>query len=221
MDAQQQAKRGIAALWIAALAFGASYFIVRDLQWPLWLLIGWKGAGVGLLAAWAASQARSTDGWMLAGVMALGALGDVLIEAAGLTAGAIAFLAGHLLAIGLYLRNRRATLSFSQRALALLLVPAVVWIAWSLPTDRSAAPGIALYALGLAAMAAAAWTSRFPRYRTGMGAMLFVASDLLIFARLGPMLHSPWPDLLVWPSYFIGQALIARGVVTTLVARSN
>jgi len=65
-------------------------------------------------------------------------------------------------------------------------------------------------------MAGAAWTSRFSRYRVGIGAVLFALSDLLIFGRLGPLAASPLPHLLVWPLYFAGQALIAWGVVTRL-----
>jgi uncharacterized membrane protein YhhN len=115
--------------------------------------------------------------------MAFGALGDVLLGAAGLTVGALAFLAGHLVAIGLYLRNRRPKPSRSQLALAVVLVPAVVIVAFLLPADRAGAPGVALYSLGLALMAATAWLSRFPRYRVGIGALMFVVSDLLIFGR--------------------------------------
>jgi uncharacterized membrane protein YhhN len=156
--------------------------------------------------------ARNMDGWLLAAVMACGAAGDVLLEAAGLMTGAVAFAIGHVIAIWLYLRNRRPRLSPSQRALALLIVPATVAIAWLLPADRSLAPGIAFYALLLSAMAAMAWTSRFPRYRTGIGAMLFVASDLLIFARLGPVADTVTVGVAVWLLYFIGQWLIAVGV---------
>jgi uncharacterized membrane protein YhhN len=100
--------------------------------------------------------------------------------------------------------------------LALLAAPAVAFAAWLLPADRAAAPGIAVYALGLGAMAGTAWFSRFPRSTVGLGAWLFVASDLLIFARLGPLHGSVVPDLLVWPLYVVGQGLIAWGVVTSL-----
>jgi len=65
-------------------------------------------------------------------------------------------------------------------------------------------------------MAALAWTSRFPRYRVGLGAVLFVVSDLLIFSRFGPLAGSGVPDLMVWPTYFAAQALIAWGVVQVL-----
>ena len=45
------------------------------------------------------------------------------------------------------------------------------------------------YTGGVAIMAATAWVSRFPRYRTGIGAMAFLASDLLIFAGGGRCLR--------------------------------
>jgi uncharacterized membrane protein YhhN len=203
-------------LLLLALLAGLSYWVATQVMVPAPMLIAWKGAGVGLLALWAALQARSTDGWLIALAMALGATGDVLLDAFGLEAGAAAFLAGHFVAIFLYLRNRRAATSMSQRLLAILLVPLVVGIAWLLPADRSLAPTIALYSLALAAMAACAWTSRFPRYWVGVGAILFVVSDLLIFARLGPMATSALPALLIWPLYFTGQAMIVMGVVRTL-----
>ena len=46
-----------------------------------------EGAGVALLAIWAAIQARDVDGWLIAAVMALGATGDVLLDAQGLETG--------------------------------------------------------------------------------------------------------------------------------------
>ena len=146
---------------------------------------------------------------------ALGALGDVLLDAAGMTVGAIAFLAGHLVAIALYWRHRRPVLAPTQAALAVVLLVATPVTSFALTEDL----GVTLYAFGLGAMAAAAWASRFPRYRTGIGAVLFVVSDLLIFARMGVLSDSVLPNLLVWPTYFAGQALIAWGVVTRLARR--
>ena len=74
----------------------------------------------------------------------------------------------------------------------------------------------ALYALFLGVMASCAWISRFPRYRTGIGALMFVASDLLIFARMGPFAGMAWVSPAIWGLYFGGQALIAIGVMRTL-----
>jgi uncharacterized membrane protein YhhN len=215
MDAQGRLARGVLA---AALTAGVSYAAASSLAVPEAADTAWKGAGVGLLAIYAGLRARGPDGWLLCAVMAFGALGDVLLEIGGLTTGALAFLAGHLVAIGLYLKNRRAHPTRSQLLLAACLVPATGLIAWLLPADRAAAPGVTLYALGLGLMAACAWISRFPRYRTGIGAVMFVASDLLIFARMGPLAGAPGIDLAVWGFYFFGQVLICLGVVGVLAS---
>lgn len=214
------------ALWLFLLALiaGASFWIPILLQTlgrasPIpenglaW--VAWKGCGVALLAVWAATNARGRDGWLIVAVMAFGTLGDVLLERSQ-ALGAMAFLAGHVTALILYLLHRRSKPSPSQIGLSLLLLIAVPIIAFLLPANRAAAPGVALYATGLGAMAACAWLSRFPRYRVGLGAVMFVASDLLIFSRMGPLAGSPVPGLLIWPLYFAGQALIAWNVVTTL-----
>lgn len=181
--------------------------------------LAWKGAGVGLLAVYAALKARDLDGWLICAVMAFGALGDVLLGAAGLVVGAVAFLIGHLIAIGLYWRNRRPSPALSQRLLAITLVPATVIVAFLLPADRAGAPGVAVYALGLALMAAFAWLSRFPRYRVGLGALMFVASDLLIFAREGALAGAAWIGLAIWGLYYFGQLLICVGVTGALAKR--
>lgn len=200
----------------AAVLAGVSFLAARYVALPEALEIAWKGSGVALLAVYASLRARGTDGWLIASVMALGALGDVLLETHGMVIGALAFLAGHLAAIGLYWRNRRPSLTRSQVLLAILIVPATAITAFLLPADRAGAPGIALYATGLGVMAAMAWASRFPRMRVGIGALMFVASDLLIFARSGPLHGTTWVGPSIWALYFVGQALICVGVVSTL-----
>lgn len=206
------------AVWLVLLALlaGTSFWFVGQHTIPRLPWILWKGTAVALLAVWAAINAHNRDGWLVAAVMALGALGDMLLEQSQL-GGALAFLAGHIAAAILYLLHRRARPSPSQVALSVLLLVAVPVIAFLLPADRAAAPAIAVYALGLAAMSASAWISRFPRYRVGLGAVMFVASDLLIFAKMGPLAGSLIPILLIWPLYLAGQLLIAWGAVTTLL----
>ena len=61
-------------------------------------------------------------------------------------------------------------------------------------------------------MAACAWLSRFPRYWTGLGAIMFLVSDLLIFARMGRIEPSFAVGLAVWGLYFAGQTMICLGV---------
>lgn len=197
--------RRIDLLLLLALLFGGAYFLLDRIGLPAPYDVLSKGACVALLALWAALQARGTDGWLIALVLALGALGDVLLETHGLIVGALAFLAGHLVAVALYLRNRARS-----PAPAILVALAVAAVSWLLARDY----GVAAYALGLGAMAGTALCSRFRM--AGLGALLFVVSDLLIFARLGPLAGSALPGLLIWPLYIAGQALIGWGVVTTL-----
>lgn len=211
--------RDNAACWalIGSIIGGVSYIASWKMGLPTPLELAWKGSGVGLLAVYAALKARDRDGWLLTAVMTFGVLGDVLLGIQFIV-GAVAFLIGHLVAIGLYLTNRRPTLSRSQLALALLLVPASVFIAFMLPADRAAAPGVAFYTLGLSLMAATAWTSRFPRFTVGVGALMFLVSDLVIFAKMGPLPDSFLAGLAVWVPYYGGQLLICVGVVGALKA---
>lgn len=204
---------------LASLLAGISYYFVRDGQIPGLYLMAWKGAGVALLALYALARHKGADSRQIAAVMAFGALGDVLIELV-LEWGAVAFLIGHLIAIHLFWRHRRARLSPSQKLAGIAFAVLIPAISFMLPSDRAAAPGVALYALGLGVMTAAAWTSSFPRYRVGLGAVMFAVSDLLIFARIGPMAQSPLPNLLIWPLYYFGQFLICTGVVGELRRRS-
>ncbi len=199
---------------LAAIAAATVYFFIRD--WPIgepWLIL-LKGAGVGFLAIYALARHASSDGRLLALVMALSALGDMLLELDFLWGGA-AFFASHLAAMTLYLRNPRPHPAPSQKALAVALLAGTPLIAWLLAHDT----GVTLYALALGGMAACAWMSRFSRYRVGVGAVLFVISDWLIFARMGPLAESALPGLAIWPAYFAGQFLIATGVIQTLRRR--
>ena len=208
-------------LWWLALAGGISFFIAVYLRLDGPAIWAWKTSGVGLLAVWAAANARERNGWLIAAVLGFGALGDYLLDAKGLEVGAVAFVVGHVIAITLNLMNRRAQMTPSQRLLGWLAMPATLAIVWGM---LSPAPGwwhAAVYSLFVAAMAAAAWTSRFPRYRTGMGAMMFLASDLFIFAGEGGVLSKDVTMWLVWPLYFAGQALIAWGVVSTLAKEAR
>ncbi len=117
------------------------------------------------------------------------------------------------------MRHRRDNLTPSQKAAAACLLILTPIIAFFLPADRAAAQQVGLYALALGGMAASAWASGFPRYRVGAGAALFVLSDLLIFAQMGPLAESDIPHVFVWPVYYLGQLLICTGVIQTLHKR--
>lgn len=175
------------------------------------LEIALKGAGVGFLAIYAWRRAPGRDGIIITVALSLSAFADMALVLS-LEIGGGLFAISHLAAIVLYIRNRREVTSLSQKLLGLVLFIAAPAFSYVLSGD----PLIGLYGVTLGAMAAAAWTSRFPRYRVGIGAVLFVFSDWLIFSELGPYDLGSIPAWLIWPLYFAGQLMIATGVVQTL-----
>ncbi|MBL4858616.1 MAG: lysoplasmalogenase, partial [Erythrobacter sp.] len=154
---------------VLSLLFAITYFFMMDGKvGGSWLAL-WKGAGVGFLAIYAVHRGRGRDGVLISIVMTLCALADVTIQFSFLAGGAI-FAIGHMVAIGLYVSNRRERISGSQKAagVALLVTTPVLAGTLTYPLDNWWLA--ALYAALVGAMAGAAWTSRFPRYRVGVGA---------------------------------------------------
>lgn len=198
---------------LASMAAAVAFYLLRDGELGGLYLAAVKGAAVGLLAIYAWHRSHSNDVHMIAGVMALGAMGDVAMEFWFEVGGAL-FFVGHLLAMSLYLQphNRRSKHTASQKAAALALLLLTPLASFLLSKD----PVVGLYGLALGGMASSAWMSRFSRYHVGVGALLFVASDLLIFARVGGAVLGNLPHWLIWPTYYVGQFLICTGVVQTL-----
>lgn len=196
---------------LAGIAMAIAFWLLADgAVGGLWLML-LKGGSVAALAAYAWAKSRARDARLIAAVMAVGATGDVGMELDTVAGGAL-FLLSHLIAIGLYLRNRRAHPAATQWAGAAALVLGVPLATWLLARD----PLPVIYAVALGTMAATAWLSRFSRYYVGVGALLFVASDLLIFARLGGVLDQSLTSWFVWPLYYAGQFLICTGVIRAL-----
>lgn len=205
-------------LIFASIAAALAFYYLRVSPWPEMYLIPLKGSAVALLAVYLWQRHSSPDARLMAWAFGAAALGDMAIEI-DRTIGGLLFFLYHVLALGVYLRNRRPSLTPSQKGAVAAMLVLTPLIAWILPTDRAEAPSVALYALALGAMAAGAWASVFPRYRVGSGAALFLVSDLLLFAQMGPLASSPVPEYLVWPIYYLGQLLIAVGVAQTLRKR--
>ncbi|MDQ2878715.1 MAG: hypothetical protein M3R41_06535, partial [Pseudomonadota bacterium] len=92
-------------LFVLALVAGISFWPASH-WWPHdGAMAIWKGSGVGLLAAWTIARMRGPSGRLLALVMVLGTIGDIVLEFSQAIGGA-AFLAGHIVAIWLYRRER-------------------------------------------------------------------------------------------------------------------
>lgn len=192
---------------VTALAF---YWLHGGPLGEIWVA-AIKGLAVGCLAFYAIRRGPGIHATMIAAVLMFCALGDLAIEFDFGLGGGL-FLVGHLIAIWLYLRHPREHHAASQVLLAVALLIGTPLISWFLSHD----PLVTLYSAGLGGMAASAWMSRFPRYRVGIGAVLFVTSDWLIFSRMGNVDLGVLPDYLIWPLYYAGQFLIATGVVHTL-----
>jgi len=197
---------------VASLLFGISCWFVEQgvvlSKFPGLFEIAWKGAGVALLAAYAWVHHPSRDAHRVALIMALCAVGDMTLDVLP-TARAASFALAHGVAISLYLKYRRQAVAGSQHLAGIVVLAATPFIALALTRDVA----VTLYAALLGAMAAAAWTSAFPRYRVGSGAMLFVASDLLLFARMGPLAGNAIAGVLIWPMYYFGQFMICTGAI--------
>lgn len=200
---------------LLSLLFGITYFFVMDGKVGGAFLALWKGAGVGFLALYAVHRGQGRDGLLISSVLVLCALADVVLQFSFLIGGGV-FAIAHLVAIGLYLSNLRERATASQRTASLALLIMTPLLAGMLTYPLENWVLAVLYALVVGAMACAAWMSRFPRYRVGVGAVLFVISDLVIFAREAGHVSQDLGDWLVWPLYYVGQFLIATGVIQTI-----
>jgi uncharacterized membrane protein YhhN len=203
---------------IAGISFPATWLFL-PLEGGLFAMV-WKMAAVGFLVPFALRRHHEGEFVPLAIMLAFYALGDGLIELS-MVAGALAFGAGHIVAIVIYFRHRRVKPAFSQKLLAIMILLFTPVAAYFLPPTQDEGIQVAAYSVILAAMAAMAWSSNFPRYRVGFGAILFVVSDLLIFAELGPLAGSTMTGIAIWYLYYFGVLMITVGVAQTLVKRGH
>jgi len=203
---------------LLSIAAALAFYYLQVSELPELYLIPLKGSAVGLLAIYAFVRHSGPDARLYTWALGSAALGDMAIEV-DLKVGALLFFLHHVLALGVFLRNRREQLAKTQSwvvGLTLILTPVIAWL---LPYDEAMRWNVGLYAISLGAMASGAWASSFPRYRVGAGAMLFLVSDMLLFAEMGPLSGSDLPQYLVWPVYYLGMFLMCTGVIQTLRKR--
>ena len=201
-------------LLLSIAAAAAYYFLAGDPVAGLPLAIV-KGSAVGALAAYALRRAGHRGGRALSAYLALCAVADAVGEFSYLYAGTTIGLAC-LVMIVFLLRNRRPGLQGSQMAAAAAVVVLVPTIVALLTTPVPNWQWATAYALLLAGMAGAAWISRFPRYRVGIGALLFAVSNVLLVAQAAGRLPPGSSEWFSWPVGYIGQLLLAIGIVQTL-----
>ena len=209
---------------ILSLTFNCLHFamIGQPHSLPLTLL---KAAPVAFLAVYATGNALKPSSWLLAAALALGAAGDFAIVYQ-LQLGAAFFALGHICAMLLYARFPDHGLTATQKRMILLLIPASIGLGMSFAPDIISALSVGFYAAMVSGMAALALRSRFPRSLTGLGAVLFLLSDFLIFVSIGPWSHvsaaaNAKIESLNWVLYYGGQVLITLGGVKGLSVSST
>lgn len=188
-----------------SLAASAAYFS-GQLTHPLPGSVVWKGLAVSPLAVLAWLRCER----LLALALALGSLGDVLLDLdpSLFVPGLGAFLAGHVVYTVLWVRNWPRPLRVRWIPLAVLALFTGALCAWLIPSLGAMAVPVVFYMLAITAMVAAAILTPF-RW-VAIGAALFLLSDALlgIHKFRAPV---PYRDFLVWTTYYLGQVAIAQG----------
>jgi len=198
--------------------------------------IGWcwrAGGGVakvivktGSTALLAAFAYFAGGPWLLVAALVLSSAGDAFLALDGerwLKPGMAAFFLGHVAYIvlfwGLSVTGGNWLVPVAQTVLALAGVTYARWLSPSLGEMRVPVFAYTGIILGMGVLA----LRLDPQYLlVTLGAMMFVASDMILALQLftRPAGEAPKlvPSLLVWGLYFFGQAFIAWGVVHPFAA---
>lgn len=207
-----------AAYWLGALArSGIAFPALAHL--PASVLIPWKGActlGLALSLA-AASKARPIR--LLAFALLISAVADMVLATKAMVAAGLLFSVSHLIAIRVFWRNRADPITPQWRAVAVAVPMASFGLSLAAIHGTNVPLYFALYPLLSGIMAATALLSRFPRWLCGLGATIFICSDVLVLAWLGVLARDPGFGFLTWLSYFTGYALLARGAAIADLAQ--
>lgn len=198
--------------WLAEIArSGMAFEHLADL--PLGLTASWRSASVAGLALLVLLRTAGVTRVCLGGSLALIAAADILLSTKGLMSGGTVYVLAHIVAITGYvlLRDHRAGTPVRLIALAVPIL-AVLGVAAAV-TAASMHPVHLLYPAISGSMAAWALTSRFNRLTIGLGATLFVVSDVLLFWDFAFYEGTRALGWLIWPAYFGGLALIAAGAI--------
>ena len=177
-----------------------------------------KVGSVLLLAALAVMEGGPI---LLIAALILSAIGDAFLAYNGDRAfmgGLVAFLLGHLAYVALFLLggggiDAIAGWRITLAALMVLAVAGSIAVLWRGVPGAMRRP-VLVYSLAIMAMGIASLT--VPNPVVTLGAVLFMASDsLLALARFRPDLTEGrgWVPFAVWALYYLGQALIALGVL--------
>ncbi len=198
------------AYWLGAFArSGIAFHALAEL--PLAVTIPWKGAcTLGLALSVYVSGQDQARRW-LALALTISAVADMVLPTGAMVASGILFLISHVMAITVFWRNRAAQLSGLRAGIAIAIPLASFGLSLLAIRGTEEPFFFALYPLLSGIMAATAVISRFPLWLCGLGATVFICSDVLVVAWVGVLERDPWYGFLTWLSYFAGYAMLARG----------
>lgn len=206
--------------WVGSLArSGVAFEELASLPKPL--IVATKGLFSILLAISVFAARKGLASQMVGTALAISAVGDMLLVTVGSAAGGLTFAIAHVLAGYAYAKNRResnpAALWIAASAVPLIAVVSSYLVLHG--SDQNIL--MSLFPLISGSMAALAILSRFPLWLSGLGAAIFVASDVLFLADLGVLQHSGEWGFLTWASYAVGYAMVARGAASFSTTEGN
>lgn len=207
----------------ASLVLGAAY-------WVWWCyrskgLIGLlvKAGSVAVLALWAGMMGAPT---LLVAALGLSAVGDAFLAGKAerwLLPGMAAFFLAHAAYVPLFWHlGEGSDWSWPVKvAQAALVFGGAFFVRWLIPSvEPKMRVPVILYAGVILMMGAAAINLPPVWWKVTLGALMFIASDVILSLLLFRKPKEAPPDvpasLGVWGLYFGGQALIATGAVTAL-----
>lgn len=204
--------------WLGALArSGIVFDALADL--PTYVLVPWKGACTAGLALSVAVASRGPAANRLALALAISAVADMLLAAGQLIVCGVLFSISHLIAISVFWSHRDRSAASVRRAAATMVPVASFALSWLAIRGTELPFYFALYPLLSGIMAASAIVSRFPVWLCGLGAVVFICSDVLVVAWLGVLARDPSFGFLTWLTYFVGYAMLARGAASFQTGR--
>ncbi len=204
----------------ASAGFALAFFLSIPLD-PYPGLVGVKGAGVFLLAVIAWRMSLGRNGLLLALGLLASSAGDVFlgIDRVGLfVQGLGSFLVAHLLYIAVFVRVMPRPLIRSKGAntiAAIIVLYGVALGGWLFPALGGHTLPVLVYAAAITIMGVTSVFANFPRPWVVVGAALFILSDsaIAIDKFLMPI---EGVGYFIWPTYYLGQLLIATGVIAAL-----
>jgi uncharacterized membrane protein YhhN len=192
---------------------------------------GWSGLIVktGSTALLALFAFLAGGPWLLVAGLALSSAGDAFLamdkpgQDKWLKPGMAAFFLAHVAYVALFWALPQADRSLlNLTAQIVLVLSGVAFVRWLAPSLGPMRIPVFAYTAIILVMGAAALRLQPPFLLVTLGAVMFVASDMILslqlFTRPAGAAKRVGPSLAVWGFYFFGQALIAWGGVYPFLA---